>query len=114
VEDDDPIRHMLSTVIERLDVDVDTARDGEEAIRRLDSDHYAVVLLDLMMPRVDGYAVLSHMQSHYPEVLGRTIIASAIPDSEVHRRVDAPVYRTHSKPFDITALMNDVERCVHA
>jgi CheY-like chemotaxis protein len=112
VDDDDPIRSMLAKVVERQDVDVDVARDGAEAIERLDQDGYNVVLLDLMMPRVDGFAVLRHIEDNYPDRLSCTIIASAIPESEVLKRFDKPVYRVHSKPFDMQSLIEDIQNCV--
>ncbi|SRR6266508_4650639 len=112
VDDDTPIRTMLAKVVERQNVDVDVARDGAEAIERLDEDGYNVVLLDLMMPRVDGFAVLRHIQDHYPDRLSCTIIASAIPESEVLKRFHAPVYRVHSKPFDMQMLIEDIQNCI--
>ncbi len=66
VDDDDPIRTLLATLVEYQGYDVETARDGEQAIQRLDADGYSLVLLDLMMPRVDGYAVLRHIQASTP------------------------------------------------
>lgn len=111
VDDDDPIRTMLAKVVERQDLEVDTARDGEEAISRIDEDGYAVIVLDLMMPRVDGYGVLRHMQQHHPEKLACTIIASAVPEPEILKRFGAPVYRIHAKPFDMARLIADIREC---
>ena len=102
---------MLAKVVERQDLQVDTARDGEEAIERLDHAHYDVVVLDLMMPRVDGYGVLRHMQEHHPDQLRCTIIASAVPESEILKRFDVPVYRIHAKPFDMARLIADIRDC---
>lgn len=112
VDDDDPIRTMLAKVIERQNLEVDTARDGVEAIERIDHDGYSVILLDMMMPRVDGYGVLRHLQAHHPEKLACTIIASAVPQSEILGGFDVPVYRVHSKPFDMTRLIADIQECV--
>lgn len=103
---------MLAKVVERQDLDVDTARDGEEAISRIDAEGYAVILLDLMMPRVDGYGVLRHIQATKPHLLGCTIIASAVPESEVLKRFPVPVYRIHPKPFDMSRLIADIRACV--
>lgn len=111
VDDDEPIRTMLAKVVERQDFDVDTARDGAEAIERLDRDGYDVVLLDLMMPRVDGFEVLRYMQDHHPEALSCTIIASAVPASEIAKRFQVPVYRVHTKPFDVQRLISDIRHC---
>jgi CheY-like chemotaxis protein len=112
VDDDDPIRTMLAKVVERQDLDVDTARDGVEAIRRLDHKRYDLIVLDLMMPRIDGYGVLKHLNEHHPEMLACTIIASAVPESEILRRFEYPVYRIHAKPFDMARLIEDIQECV--
>jgi CheY-like chemotaxis protein len=112
VDDDDPIRIMLSKVIERQHFQVDTARDGQEAIERLkEGGSYDLILLDLMMPRVDGYAVLQFMADNFPASLKRTIIASAVPESEIARQVKTPVFRIHSKPFDMQKLLADMQEC---
>ncbi len=108
VDDDEPIRTLLTRVMESERLTVDTARNGAEAISRLDADGYGVVLLDLMMPVVDGFAVLRHMQEHFPEKLRRTIVATAAPHSEVEKRIKQPVFRVHFKPFDVHALIEDV------
>ena len=113
VDDDDPIRTMLAKVVERQNLAVDTARDGVEAIERLDSNgHYDLIVLDLMMPRIDGYGVLQHLQDHHPDRLTCTIIASAVPESEILKRFDLPVFRIHAKPFDMARLIADIHACV--
>ena len=108
VDDDEPIRNLLATLVEHQGYAVDTATDGAQAIRRIDDDGYALVLLDLMMPRVDGFAVLRHMRESKPELLGRTIIASAVPEREIFNKVSDPVYKIHMKPFDMTRLIADI------
>jgi DNA-binding response OmpR family regulator len=113
VDDDDPIRTMLAKVVERQDLEVDTARDGEEAIAMIDEDGYSIIVLDLMMPRVDGYGVLKYMQQHHPDKLACTIIASAVPESEILKRFTLPVYKIHAKPFDMAKLIADIRECVN-
>ena len=103
---------MLAKVVERQNLEVDTARDGEEAIERIDQDGYSVILLDLMMPRVDGYGVLKHMETHCPEKLRCTIIASAVPESEILKRFNLPIYKIHAKPFDMAKLIEDIRECL--
>ena len=114
VDDDDPIRAMLAKVVERQNLQVDTARDGVEAIERIDADGYSVILLDLMMPRVDGYGVLKHLQAHHPQKLPCTIIASAVPESEILKQFENPVFRIHAKPFDMARLIQDIQACLSA
>ena len=111
VDDDDPIRAMLSKIVERQDLDVDTARDGVEAIDRIDHHRYSLIVLDLMMPRVDGYGVLQHLNAKHPDKLACTIIASAVPETEILKRFNLPVFRIHPKPFDMSKLIADIREC---
>jgi DNA-binding response OmpR family regulator len=113
IDDDDPIRTMLSMVVRHQGISVDTARDGFEAIERLDRDRYNLVVLDLMMPRSDGYAVLAHMREHQPKLLSRTILATAVPEREVRRSLKDAVYIVHTKPFDMQQLIADVRHCAN-
>src|SRR5688572_31232638 len=53
------------------------------------SGGYDLILLDLMMPRVDGYGVLKHMKDHHPDFLGCTIIASAVPEDRKSTRLNS-------------------------
>jgi DNA-binding response OmpR family regulator len=113
VDDDAPIRDLLSTIVEQHGFSVDTASDGCEAIKSIDADGYDVVLLDLMMPRVDGYTVLRHIKEHRPEMMRCTIIATAVPERDVARNLNDPVFRIHQKPFDLQRLIDDVKECAY-
>ena len=114
VDDDEPIRMMLAKVVERQNLAVDTARDGAEAIERLDRDGYSLIILDLMMPKVDGFAVLRYMQQHHPDKIRCTIIASAVPEGEILKKFDGGVFRIHAKPFDMSQLIEDIRKCAES
>jgi DNA-binding response OmpR family regulator len=114
VDDDEPIRMMLAKVVERQNLAVDTARDGAEAIEKIDRDGYALIILDLMMPRVDGFAVLRYMQEHHPDMIPCTIIASAVPENEILKKFDGNVFRIHAKPFDMSQLIEDIRKCAES
>lgn len=68
VDDEKNIRLTLSMALEKLDILVDTAADGEEALRKLAERSYALVLLDLRMPGIDGMEVLKRVPEIRPEV----------------------------------------------
>jgi len=57
VDDDAAIRILISRILSRHGFRVDAAADGAEAIEELLQHDYALVTLDLMMPRIDGYGV---------------------------------------------------------
>ncbi len=56
VEDDKNTRMLLKAVLEAANYTVVTAENGEEALRTLDANHVDLVVLDVMMPKMDGYA----------------------------------------------------------
>jgi CheY-like chemotaxis protein len=111
VDDDEPIRVMLSAIVKHEGFAVDTARDGSEAIEKLKTGSYNVVLLDLMMPKVNGYDVLRHLRQTNPDLLRRTIVATAVPERELQTKLTDPVYKVHSKPFELPQLLADIRLC---
>ena len=66
-EDDEALRRMMVTLLRPLDIDIDEARDGVEAVQRLREHPYDVVIVDLMMPRGDGYSVIRYLEEKQPE-----------------------------------------------
>lgn len=110
VDDDDPIRALLATVLRRRGLRVDTARNGKEAIDRLSECRYSLVLLDLMMPLMSGYQVLEYIAdqslSSKPFVL--VLTAGLEP-----RSFDTTlVMGTIHKPFDVELLVDTVVGCL--
>lgn len=108
VDDDDAIRLMVERVLRRERYEVEGARDGHEAIEKLRRNDYAAILLDLMMPRVDGHGVLRYLESIEPEGKPRVIVMTANLPSANDTEAKRPVFRILSKPFDLTNLVSHV------
>ena len=68
VDDEKNIRLTLSMALEKLNLPVDTAVNGEEALKKLAEKSYALMLLDLRMPGIDGMEVLRRVPEIRPEV----------------------------------------------
>jgi two-component system capsular synthesis sensor histidine kinase RcsC len=103
VDDEPAIRALIAKIVERAGFPVDSARDGAEAIERLDAHEYAVVVLDLMMPKVDGFALIDYLRSRRRERPAVIVISAGDPGS--FRKLDGSmVHSIVRKPFDIDAL----------
>lgn len=114
IDDDPSIRNLLAAVLRREGFDVSTALDGEEGIRLLEdaSARWDVVLLDLMMPRIDGHAVVARVQARHPWLVHRIIISTAFPQAAIGRLGFAcPIL---PKPFNIEELMAAVRERIAA
>ena len=110
VDDDAGIRILVAKVLSRSDFRVDAARDGAEAIEQLLVHDYAVIVLDLMMPRIDGFAVIRYLLEHHPEKLERVIVMTAFGASALSR-ICPPIERFIEKPFDINVLLTAAAQC---
>ena len=68
VDDEKNIRLTLALALEKLNIPVDTAVNGEEALQKLAEKSYGLMLLDLRMPGIDGLEVLRRVPEIRPEV----------------------------------------------
>ena len=110
VEDEEPIRALLLTILRRRGFRVDTARNGAEGLERLARCRYSVVLLDLMMPLVSGYMFLDEIRKLPEGGRPMVIILTAGP---APRNLDpALVAGTLRKPFDIELLVDTISACL--
>jgi len=102
VDDERTIRKLLERIAMRAGFDVDTARDGEEALQMLAVKEYDIAIVDLMMPRVSGYELVQYIASlrQRPTV----IVATALTNGDVASLDDSVVRRVIKKPFDITVI----------
>ena len=62
VDDDPDIREAVSAVLESQGYEVITARDGEEGLTKLREERPDLMILDLLMPRMDGFAVCKELK----------------------------------------------------
>jgi DNA-binding response OmpR family regulator len=63
VDDEDAVQKLLTYPLEHEGFRVVQARDGEEALRRFESEHVDLVVLDLMLPKVDGLEVCKRLRA---------------------------------------------------
>ena len=63
VDDDPDIRDVMTIVLESAGYDVSSASDGQECLDRLRQEKPDLLILDLLMPRIDGFAVYKELQS---------------------------------------------------
>jgi CheY-like chemotaxis protein len=111
VDDDAAFRALMRVLLEHAGFRVDNACDGMEAINMMRSGEYAAVLLDLMMPRLNGFEVLWHLKALQPRMLDRVVIMTAASDATLRSLDRELVHSVLRKPFDISAFISVVSDC---
>lgn len=103
VEDDMEISMMLKGYLETENYEVVCAADGEEALKRFGEDSYALVLLDLMIPRVSGMEVLQRIRK--VSTVPVLIVSAKDTDSDKTLGLGLGADDYITKPFSVTEVL---------
>ena len=106
VEDEEPIREMIALYLTRAGYRCDTAADGAEGADLMEAGGYDLILLDIMLPEIDGYELMEYIQPLDIPVIFITA-KHAVKDRVKGLRLGADDYLV--KPFDMVELLARVE-----
>ena len=111
MEDESATRKLLRSLLDERGCDVDEAVDGQQAINLLAQHDYAVVLLDIVLPRISGTAVMDLLAQRDPAMLSRIIVVTGLNVAEI-RKLFPTVCSALSKPVMPGRLMQSVNACL--
>ena len=116
VEDDAPTRTVLRRSLEKAGWSVSEAENGRIGLEKLDADQPSLVLLDLMMPEVDGFAFLDGVRSRtFTEAPSVVVITAKTLTESDRQRLSGGVREVIQKGSqDIDGLLGDVRQRVAA
>jgi two-component system alkaline phosphatase synthesis response regulator PhoP len=106
VDDEPQVVWMLQFSLQAEGFETYSARDGRSALEEIQTHHPSVVLLDIMMPVMDGWSVLEHVHELPAEERPRVIVVSA--RSSVRDRAKAAELGADAfvpKPFNVDDLL---------
>jgi two-component system alkaline phosphatase synthesis response regulator PhoP len=111
VDDERHIVRLIQVNLERAGFQVVTAFDGPEALKKVESEKPDLVVLDVMMPKMDGFEVLKRLQAN-PETREVPVImlTAKAQDADVFRGWASGVSAYLTKPFNPLELITFVKR----
>jgi CheY-like chemotaxis protein len=112
-DDDAAMRRLFETLARRERIECDTVANGSEAVAALKHREYALLFLDIMMPRVDGWGVLDYLRTHAQSRASSLFIITSVLDQAVSAADRELVRGIIYKPIDageIAALMRQCMR----
>lgn len=112
VADDAPsMRKLVCLTLEKEGFVTEQASDGVEAIEKLDAGGFDAAVIDLVMPRLDGIAVLDHIIRHMPRMLSKTVVVTAYPAIAMREQLH-DVCEVLAKPHELSRLIEVVHGLV--
>lgn len=111
VDDDQALRGFFTTLLKKKGFSVDVASDGRVAYDQLHRHNYSVILLDLMLPNVNGFELLDRLQRDSPALLDRVIIMTGASQRAIENLDTSRVFGLVRKPFDIDQIVNSTVDC---
>jgi CheY-like chemotaxis protein len=111
VDDDDVIRQLITVNLELEGFEVATAVDGQDCLDKVKDVNPAVITLDIMMPRLDGWEAASRLRADPDTADIKVVLLSArAQEADLQRgdRIGVDAYLT--KPFDPDDLIATVRR----
>jgi len=106
VEDEKPIRNLIRISLKNAGYFCDTAEDGSEAADKIDENRYDLILLDVMLPGIDGFELMEYIRPLEIPVIFLTA-KNAVNDRVKGLKMGAEDYIV--KPFEIAELLARVE-----
>ena len=104
---------LIAAIIKKLNVEYDTAENGEDALKKIETVKPNIVLLDLMMPDISGWDVIKTIREKYSKEQLAIIVTSAITDHEnITECYDMGVNDYVAKPIVPDRLLNTIQ--IHA
>ncbi|HEV7489116.1 MAG TPA: response regulator [Thermoanaerobaculia bacterium] len=112
IDDDPGIRGLLAVVLQRKGFECDLALDGAEAEKKLRINDYDAILLDLMLPRLNGFELIRFLKAERRSLLERVIVVTAVAEITLRDFDDQKlICALLRKPFDLHQLIETVTKC---
>lgn len=111
IDDDQALRGFFTTLLSKKGFNVDCACDGRVAYDQLTHHTYSVILLDLMMPGVNGFELLERIERDSPSLLDRVIVMTGASQRAIENLDTSRVWGMIRKPFDIDQIVDSTVAC---
>jgi len=108
VDDELDIRMVLEEILKGQGFEVSTAQNGEEALQKLEKEVYDLMVLDIMMPVMDGNAVLAALPEDVKERMPVIMLTAKATDEDVMDGYKKGADYYIVKPFDNVTLINAI------
>jgi DNA-binding NtrC family response regulator len=109
VDDEESISSVLALALRSMDFVVETARDAETAVVRLERDEFDVLVVDMILPGMDGVALTRAVHASHPGT--KVIVLTGAPSDDNYREtMSAGAFAYLAKPIRLLHLTEEIKR----
>jgi DNA-binding NtrC family response regulator len=106
---------LVTTLVERLEIrgiEAEAVTNGHDAIEKMCTSKYEVVVADLKMPGLSGVEVINFINRRYPDINVILITGHGNTESDENEDIIEGVFEILMKPFDINQLVQTIKRAL--
>ena len=113
VDDEPDVLESLRTILEREHYEVITVENGEDCLTEIEKGFRGVILMDLMMPVMDGWDTIQEIvnRGFQRDVAISIITGKGTKDFQKMSMLGSYIFDYLAKPLDVKQLVSSVERC---
>jgi DNA-binding response OmpR family regulator len=113
VDDEPDVLFSLKTVLERYDYDVVAVSSGEDCLLEIENGYKGIILIDLMMPGLDGWDTINEIikRGYIKDVAISIITGKGAKDYQKISLLGSFIFDYLVKPININNLITSVEKC---
>ncbi len=111
VEDDPPTAKVMTEMLEQLGYSSEWVASGDKVLEMVSSSRFDVIMLNLVMPDIDGFTVLQRLESLMPHLLHRVLITTGMPTKYLEELDRKQICGIVKKPVDVGELQHLLIRC---
>ncbi|BCN29253.1 response regulator transcription factor [Anaeromicropila herbilytica] len=107
IDDDDDLRRLLKRCFENEGYDIETASDGEEGLNKIKSGNYDLIILDIMLPKMNGIEVLEELRKEY--IVPVILLSAKEQEMDIVDGLKSGADDYITKPFRLSEIVARVE-----
>ncbi len=113
VDDEKSISSIFATALRAMDFEVETATDAESAVQRVEDGAFDVLVVDMILPGMDGVALTRSVHDAHPHT--KVIVLTGAPsDDNCKETMEAGAFAYLTKPIRLAELTEEIKRAAAA
>lgn len=110
VEDNNINQLVVKHTLQKLGISIDIAVDGVEAIEKISSNNYDLILMDIQLPEMNGYDVTRYIRNQMKNSIPIIAMTALAINGEDEKCIESGMNGYVSKPFSVESLYNAIDR----